>query len=121
MCDIAIASIAFTSFHYVPSYKAGHLKVPFVNISHQGNNLVSVQWPVCNDGKDVTDHETCSSSWPVVDQSTFLTNLSELLDCNGESIIIPDELAFTNITEIANGSFCQLFNEDFATLGNRSR
>ena len=46
--------VTFMSLNFIPQYKFGYMKNPYVNISSD-SQIYSIQWPICSN-KDQVDH-----------------------------------------------------------------
>ena len=47
--EIIFFAISFTSFHFIPRYNEGPLKLPFVNVT-EDSNIYALHWPICRYG-----------------------------------------------------------------------
>ena len=56
--NMIVICLAWTSYNFIPVYREGPSKVPFINYTTNGSELVSLQWPICDSGdEDITSSD----------------------------------------------------------------
>lgn len=105
-------ALSTTSFHFIPRFSEGKPKFPFVRVSSNSSVITSINWPICEDGVDGTNFESCKESWPAQNIDILLFNISAYVNTTSR-IINPESLVLTNCTSAPNGTFCSLINPNF--------